>query len=269
MPALLLAVLFLGATGYVVVSSGARNAETSGIKAARIGDANAARARELKLLAQAEAMHRAATSKLDAACKGGDGKNCAGVKATLAVYEAAIRGHNGTLRELGPELPASGGYGHAAKVIAALPGVTATASDIEARLVLLLPFVTVLIAELGTIVFLHIGLGNHGGNRTVAQQRQGFAKGPATIATVANSNDPGPKGGTRQQLPTRSVATKAAASADVIRLIGRGEALPSQETLAARWGVHKGTASKWLAAFEADGIISRHTEGRCKRVAAA
>ena len=55
----------------------------------------------------------------------------------------------------------------------------------------------------------------------------------------------------------------------MIQLIGRGQPLPSQDVLAVRWNVHKGTASKWLGDFEARGIISRRIEGRCKIVAAA
>lgn len=87
----------------------------------------------------------------------------------------------------------------------------------------------------------------------------------ATVTTVANDDCPmPPKGGNR-----RTVATKAAAEADVIRLVARGEQLPSQDTLASRWLCHKGTVSKWVAEFEARGIITRTVEGRCKRIAAA
>lgn len=160
-PAALLAILFAGSTAYVVLSSGARNAETAGAKTARIAETNAARVRELAQLAQAEAMHASAERKLDADCVRGRASKsaCDGIRATLAVYAAAIKGHNATLKELGPELPPAGGYAHAARVLAALPGVTATPAAIEERLTLLLPFIVVLIAELGTITFLHIGLG--------------------------------------------------------------------------------------------------------------
>lgn len=157
--AALLCVLFVGSTSYVVVSSSARNADVAASKASKAKDVNDARQRELEALARSEAMMSAAQSKLAAACKGGDGKDCKGVKATIAVYDAAIRGHKATLRDLGPE-QATSLYAHAAKVLAAFPSVTATEKSIEERLTLLLPFMTVLIAELGTIVFLHIGLGH-------------------------------------------------------------------------------------------------------------
>ena len=161
---LMLGLLALSATTYVVVSSSARNADVAASKAAKAIDSNTARTRELAALTASEAMHKAASERLAAACKGGDGKDCKGVKATIAVYEAAIKGHKATLREIGPELPASL-YAHAAKVMAALPGITSTEKALEERLTLLLPFLTVLIAELGTIVFLHIGLGYSISNR--------------------------------------------------------------------------------------------------------
>jgi hypothetical protein len=63
--------------------------------------------------------------------------------------------------------------------------------------------------------------------------------------------------------------TRAAAETDLMELLARGAPIPSQDALAARWGVHKGTAAKWLGDFESRGIISRSVVGRCKMVAAA
>lgn len=67
----------------------------------------------------------------------------------------------------------------------------------------------------------------------------------------------------------RRVYTKDAARADVIQLVTARRSIPTQDTLSQRWGVGKGTVSKWLASFEDDGLICRETIGRCKRVAAA
>lgn len=176
LPGLTLSVLFLGSTAYIVVSSGARNAETAQAKTAAAHDLTRARADALRMKADAEfilASCSANTPKIDigikcglrdamtAECGSGKGKRCDGKSYSVATYEAAIRGYQTTLAELGPEKPASG-YGHAAKVLAALPGVTTEAAVIEEKLELLLPFVTVLISELGTITFLHIGLASRG-----------------------------------------------------------------------------------------------------------
>ena len=101
-------------------------------------------------------------------CATGKGKACDGKSYSVTTYEAAIEGYDRRLAKLGPATAPNGGYAHAAKVLAALPGVTAAAADIEARLVLILPFLTVLIAELGTITFLHLGMGHRAAVVTAA-----------------------------------------------------------------------------------------------------
>ena len=180
-PGLMLVVLFLGSTGYVVVSSGARNAETAGNKAAAIEASNGLRTREEALLTRAEAMLAEAQGKLARECASGRGARCRGVIATVEVYEAAIKGHQVTLAKLQP--PQASGYAHAAKVLMAA-GVPGTEKEIEARLSLLLPFVTVLIAELGTIAFLHLGIGHE-------RRRK------PEVVVSAPSNDPEPPVGDR------------------------------------------------------------------------
>jgi hypothetical protein len=87
---------------------------------------------------------------------------------------------------------------------------------------------------------------------------------PAANDTAQTSFPVPPNGGNR-----RPAYTRAAAEADVIQLVGRGQPIPTQDTLAERWGVTKGCVSKWLRRFEAEGLISRETVGRCKMVAAA
>ena len=87
---------------------------------------------------------------------------------------------------------------------------------------------------------------------------------PSVADTVQTSFPVDPDGGSR-----KPVFTRAKAQADVIQLVNRGKPIPSQETLSMRWGVGKGTVSKWLAAMEDDGLIQRETIGRCKTVRAA
>jgi hypothetical protein len=86
---------------------------------------------------------------------------------------------------------------------------------------------------------------------------------PAANDTAQTSFPVPPNGGNR-----RPAFTRAAASADIVQLVGRGP-LPAQETLSERWGVPRGTVSKWLRRFEAEGLIRREMIGRCKQVAAA
>lgn len=108
-----------------------------------------------------------------------------------------------------------------------------------------------------------IALGAHG-NRCLLLQTEmpaNAAQLPATVQllpTVAVRPEPPqpPKGGARM------VATKAAAEADVIRLVARGEPIPGQDALALRWSVHKSTASRWVQDFERRGLVKRTRDGR-------
>lgn len=123
-----------------------------------------------------------------------------------------------------------------------------------------------------------IAFGAHGNRRQPSAKDSAQTDFPADLGTLAaivandaepNGNGPGnggngPNGGNR-----RRVYTRDAASADIIQLVTKGNRLPSQETLAERWGVNKGTVSKWLTRFEAEGLIQRATVGRCKVVSAA
>ena len=151
---LMLLVLALAATAYITVTSGARNAETAGNKVASIQAANTVRERELGLLAKAEAMHAEAGKRLTVECASGAGPRCRGAKATVDVYDAAIKGHLATIASL-PAPKVVNGYAHASKVLGSW-GLSVT----DEWLSLNMPFVIVLIAELGTIAFLHLGLGH-------------------------------------------------------------------------------------------------------------
>jgi hypothetical protein len=153
-PGAMLAILAVSSTAYVVISSGARNAEQAGNKTAAIQAANAVRERELGQLAKAEAMHAEASKLLTKECASGNGTKCRGVRATVEVYEAAIRGHQSTLASL-PAPKVANGYAHTARVLNSW-GLAVT----DEWLSLNMPFVIVLIAELGTIAFLHLGIGH-------------------------------------------------------------------------------------------------------------
>jgi hypothetical protein len=129
------------------------------------------------------------------------------------------------------------------------------------------PFAYSLLLELTAIVAFGYGFG-HGNQVSPA---------PAASATVAaivkarntEETDPRPPGtGNRRPIAVKTVATKAAAEADIIQLVACGEPLPSQDTLATRWGCHKGTVSKWVGDMERRGLIVRHSDGRNKRLAA-
>ena len=148
-----LAVVAVAATGYVVLSAAARNAETAHAKSARIEASNTARESETRQLRVAEAMLAEALRRVAAECASGNGTRCKGAQATEHVYRAAIDGHKARLDRMAPALPPNGGYAHAAKFLAALPGITAPAEAIERRLVETVPTLSVLITELAALVF--------------------------------------------------------------------------------------------------------------------
>lgn len=61
--------------------------------------------------------------------------------------------------------------------------------------------------------------------------------------------------------------SKAEALLDITRRLACGETIPSQETLADAWGVHPGTASKWLKQWRAEGCVpAPQRVGRCHRL---
>ena len=161
-PVLALGLAFLAAAGltYVATMSAARNAEVSNARAERIVATNAERARILPVRARAQAMLEEAQGKLARECSSGKGTRCDGIKATIEVYTAAIAGQDANLARLGPPEVPNAGYKAAAEAMALLPGVTATAAEIERRLVVQMPWLAVMIAELGLIVFLSLALGH-------------------------------------------------------------------------------------------------------------
>jgi hypothetical protein len=166
-----MAVLFVAATGYVVVSSGARNAETTAAKAAVIAQANADRAMLEHDRTKATDMLDEEMAAVKCLCDGasdgnrkcpkaGNGSLCRAARASVETYTNAVAGIDARLSKLPATQREDAGYAHAAEVIAAVPGVSASPAEIERRLKLLMPFVVVLISELGTLAFLHMGLGH-------------------------------------------------------------------------------------------------------------
>jgi hypothetical protein len=148
-------VLFGAGTFYVVAVSGARNGETAAAKTARIVTDNGERARLEQELAANQTMLKAERKKMADDCASGDGKGCKGKRISVQVYENAVAGVEAKLAKVKPAETPNAGYVHTGRVLAALPGVTASPEALAERLVLLIPFLAVLITELGTILFVH------------------------------------------------------------------------------------------------------------------
>jgi hypothetical protein len=90
----------------------------------------------------------------------------------------------------------------------------------------------------------------------------------AELEQVAEAKAPSGGSDIVSEIVSRAIC-RSRAQADIENMVRTGAVIPSQETLAERWGVGKGTVSKWLIGFENDGLIVRETVGRCKTVRAA
>lgn len=169
-----MALIFAASTGYVVISAGARNAEVSAAKALTATSTNDDRHAAITKAEQAEAEladvkrdHSIAAAVAAKECKTGDGPVCKGKTKTAdaaAVEVDKAKGFAILMRAkadvMKPVVEAHAGYAHAGKVLAALPYVTASAESIQTSVELLLPFAVVLIAEVGCLTFLGLGLGH-------------------------------------------------------------------------------------------------------------
>jgi uncharacterized membrane protein len=246
-------VLFLAGTGLVIYQSLGRQAEAAGNKAASAEHRNALIASKLQQRDAAKTELPLVKDRIIAENLGwpdakgrptkpkGCGTECKGYERQRDAAQALIDRLEREIADLGPQVE--------------------VAPELREVQVLRTMFF-----EFGSIVAFAFGFGHRATRQPSRKPENTRATTMATVEVApANDLEPmPPKGGNR-----RRVATKAAAEADVIQLVARGEPIPSQDTLADRWGVHKGTASKWVRDFEARGLIRRQVVGRCKMVAAA
>ena len=289
-----LALVFAAATGYVVVSAGARNAETAGMKSQAIEARNAERASARNVLAKAEADTIAAKAAAEAAiraaaveCASGKGEKCRGKEATreaakddLAKAKDTESLKRGQMLLLGPDENPFEGYHHAGRTFESL-GIGQTATT-EAKLELLMPFALVLISEMATLIFIGIGLG-HVQPPAVTSERPAQASDtsgqtdyPALsdadlsnvrMLFVANDDPSGPKGGTKVIRPERW--TREEVRADLQARIDNGESFPSQRAMSQMYGVPTSTLSDWFRVWSEEGAeIERVKVGRRKVVGA-
>lgn len=177
-------VLALGAIAYVGLMSGARNAEVTATKAEGIEGVNAERDRIVKLRTEAQAMLSKAMKEVAAKCHDGVGKHCKGAEKTRDVYDAAVRGHNADLAKLPAAQTPNAGYKAIAEGIVLLPWFTAhTVAEVERTLIVLLPWLAVLLAELSVPAFLSLALGHE----TIETRKTADAPVPSFSDTAQSS----------------------------------------------------------------------------------
>lgn len=187
-PALGLVLLLAASTVYLVTASAGRNAASAEAKAAKTRSDNQARGRLEEAIADArERLARAndeadqARREANAECRSGKKTKCEGstfaherAEAAAKDIEARIALDEAHLRLMNPVTTDDAELRYAATVFASLPGVSSDTDEILARLRLWMPFGLTLILELGTIVFLGLGIPK--------TQRQRLPRFPETIA---------------------------------------------------------------------------------------
>ncbi|WP_334151631.1 hypothetical protein [Hyphomicrobium sp.] len=266
------AVLFLVATGLVVYKSTGRQAEHTFQSQAEADLAAEQRATTKAAVARSEARLAEAQASLVQECKSGRGPKCRGIEAAIEVHEAILKGHRADLDRIGPPKPIT----PEADNFAALAAVFGAEKEVvKAGSVLVVPFLTTLLFELGSILCLGFAFRH----RPVKAERPSAPAtdvsgqsdfpviDPSEVSNVIafirpTDDDPKP--------PKRSRSwRREEALADIAGKMRRGDAFPSQREMARTYGVPNSTLSDWLNSPEAErfGIV-RRTEGRRKAVAA-
>lgn len=252
--------VFLVGTGLIVYLSAGRQADATIQTAAQI-EADAARRIEITAARKRSAqMLEKAQGDLASECKTGRGTRCDGIRATIAVYEAALGGHDAALDKLGAPRIASPEAEQFAEVMAVVFG--ADKARVKAAAVLLLPLAMTLFLEFGTIV----SFGYAARTQRAAAPRETPLALPAPDLCLAA---PVEVAEVEPEPVALGQKSKRECLADLLTITALGQEIPSQEHLRQRWGMaHKGTVSKWLAEWEAQGLITRTPAHRCKTVSA-
>ena len=194
-------------------------------------------------------------------------QRCQDWKNAATEAKAEVAAIEQELAELGPPVPVSP---KASRVAALVGWFGYEAASTKELLQLIDPFILTLWAELTGIVALGYGFPCRAHAPARAAARTETAK-PETQRLTETATSPA---STRETVAetVETVApirfTRRAAETDITAILARGETIPAQDVLRDRWGVPKGTVSKWLGAFEERGIIQRETVGRCKTVSA-
>ena len=244
--------VFLCGTGLVIYQSVGRQAETVIQTSAQI-EADAGRRVVIsKDRLKSSAMLEKAQDALYSQCVTGKASRgtCDGIRATISVYEAAIRGHDADLSTLGAPKVAAPEAEQFAEIAAALFGADKT--KVKAGAVLVVPFLITLFLEFGTIVCFSYGF--HRSQKLPMPARSLPPSIDIAATDVSGGNGP---------------ASKQEALDDLKVLLRRGTKIASQDELANRWSVTKGCVSKWVTEWEADGLITRTRDGKQKVLMAA
>lgn len=147
-------ILFLAGTSLTVFWSVGRQAEHVIVASAEVEAAAKARSAAQAGLDKEQKRLENARADLASECKTGKGPKCSGIRETIGVYEAAVKGHKAELERLGPAkvaVPEAVRAGEIAAVFGSDP------KKVEAAAILLVPFAMTVFFEIGSILGLAYG----------------------------------------------------------------------------------------------------------------
>ncbi len=255
-----MAILAAGAIVYIGLMSGARNGEQIAGKAERIEQTNAQRTEILAERKKAQAMLDQARADIGRECASGEGTKCKGRRATEAVYAAAVAGHDAKLAALPPMQTANGQYKALAQGVVRLPWFRdRTVADVEQDLIILLPWLAVLLAELSVPAFLSLALG-HAHVPTIVDQAQAPVPPPGGGGKHRKRSQlPNVPPGRQTSTPTNVVVLRGKRKDVVGVLTAAGQPMTVTE-LARAMGVCRGEASRrWR---EAGNRVTARRDGK-------
>ena len=273
--------LFAVGTALVVLSSAGRQGESLALTQAQAEAVEEARADAKVGLKRAQAMLAQAQTALANECKTGSGKRCAGIQRTIDVYEAAARGEQAKLDQIGPVMIVAPDEEKIAEVISTIS--TASKERVKATAVLVKPFLIALFLEFGAIV--SFGFAFRGEMRMLdtAKSVEPTELGHVSDAELIElkryygsdrSDSSGPDRPNSPNRPMKPGLNTRLAKEEVLQSLltqlALGERFGSQDDMRELFGIPKSTLSNWLSEWESSGMIPvRRQVGRCKALASA
>lgn len=276
--------LFAVGTALVVLCSAGRQGESLALTQAQAEAAEDARADAKVGLKRAQAMLAEAQKALATECKTGSGKRCAGIQRTIDVYDAAARGEQSKLDQIGPAKVVAPDEEKLAELISTIS--TASKERVKAAAVLVKPFLISLFLEFGAIVSFGFACR---GEKKMLQLVEVKNTEPTELADVSdaelielnryfgpdNSSPNPPNSPNRPIAPAGSASLRRFSKEEVLHSLltqlALGERFGSQDEMAERFGnIPKSTLSNWLAEWRGAGMIPNSQQvGRCKALANA
>jgi hypothetical protein len=273
------AMIFLAGTGLVVFSSAGRQAEKTMMSGTEHDDLVKQRIDlEAQMVTERETIN-AKRAAADKECTSGEGTKCRAARSIVSYYENAAKGVEARLALLAPVKPVAP-EAEQISVIAAALGYDK--DHVKAVAMLLDPFLRTLLLELGMVVSFGFAFSPKRQPTQLIGKVDELPKATMLSGvtdaelielrdqfTTEFPNKPGNSGNSGNPRGGNRVYSKTEAEADLLTRLAFGETVARQDELAARWGVNKGTVSKWLKDLERQKLIpARQQIGRCKQLVA-